>query len=71
MNELVICKELYNFISLQKTVAAYKGFATIDIIEEDSVWSIRFVKCKYGTERTMKEFENYLIGVVNQTNDNL
>ena len=65
-HELLLSKEVYSKSDLQIAMDAYRSFADISIFERDQYWQIDFAHCKYGAERTMKEFENYMIGLANQ-----
>ena len=45
-----------------KAVDAYRNLAKIQILRKRK---IVFWNCKYDEERTVREFENYLIGLEN------
>lgn len=60
-----INKEIFRYHSLQKALAAYKGYAEFSISEEQDSWVVELAKCRYDESLTAKEFENYLIGVEN------
>ncbi len=65
MREIAFKRYIYSETSIKETIDAYKGIATITAnIENDQVL-ITFLNCKYDEDRTIKEFENYLIGVEN------
>ena len=63
---LEISKEIYDINSLQDALKAYKELATINLNDTESKWILEFRKCRYDAARTMKEFENYLIGMENR-----
>ena len=65
MNELLVCKELYKYINILSAIDAYNNIARISIHDTDSYWKLVFSDCVYGTVRTIREFENYLIGLEN------
>ena len=57
--------EIYSYESIKKTEQAYKDYARIKETRTDSAVILRFDKCKYPEDITVKEFENYLICVEN------
>lgn len=65
MIELKLNKDIYSEDNIKKTVSVYQGYALIDIINSDSNYVLRFNDCKYSEILTIKEFENYLIGIEN------
>ena len=65
MKELQIRKEIYSAQSVLDAVAAYSGYARISVIEEAKYIQVSFTDCKYDEIRTVKEYENYLIGLEN------
>ncbi len=65
MTSLRISKEIYDEKSLSGAVEAYKGFAEIKIEDIGESWTVSFEKCINGEQITVKEFENYLIGIEN------
>lgn len=65
MITLSLNKELFSLDNIKEAESVYKGFAKISIIPEDRYYVVRFKHCKYDEERTVKEFENYLIGLEN------
>ena len=44
---------------------AYTDYAKMTLLENDRTWTLDFDECKYDEMRTIKEFENYLIGLEN------
>lgn len=65
MRKLKINRSIYSDEAVETTMQAYRHLAMITAkIKDDSI-VLTFWKCKYGDERTTKEFENYLIGVQN------
>ena len=65
MKELQLRKEIYSAQSVLDAVATYSGYARISVIEEAKYIQVSFTDCKYDETRTVKEFENYLIGLEN------
>ena len=62
---LLLRKEIYSSESINHTIAAYEGFAEFTVIDGGEHIIVTFNNCKYDEERTVKEFENYLIGLEN------
>lgn len=60
-----LSKEIFSELNLQRAIRAYKGYADIEITEVPDAWMLDFKNCRYGAERTEREFENYLIGLEN------
>ena len=58
-------KELFSLDNIKKTECVYKDFARISIISDGQFFAVKFDHCRYEEERTVKEFENYLIGLEN------
>lgn len=65
MMNLSLKKEIYNYSRVLEATHAYVGIADIEIEEQNEYWKLIFDKCKYDERCTIKEFENYLIGVEN------
>ena len=65
-HKLLLNKEIFTESDLRIAKAAYVSFADIKVSDAAQYWVISFSNCKYGEERTVKEFENYMIGLANQ-----
>lgn len=65
MMSLRLKKEVYRQSKVVEAVQAYKGIAEIDVEEQTEYWQLTFDRCRYDEWLTIKEFENYLIGVEN------
>jgi hypothetical protein len=65
MIKLELNREIYSRKNVEGAREAYKKIAKIVIKEGKSHIRVIFLRCKYGEERTVKEFENYLIGIEN------
>lgn len=65
MKELKLSKAIYSIEDIKKTVGAYSGYATMEIHNKGEHWGVMFSACKYDEKLTVKEFENYLIGMEN------
>lgn len=65
MNKLRLNRELFSNQSIERTMQTYKRYATMTVSYDAHYVTVTFRKCKYDAEQTVKEFENYLIGVEN------
>ena len=65
MKRLEINPEVYSLESVEKACQVYQGLARIAVKKKANRIIITFVNCKYDADRTVKEFENYLIGIEN------
>ena len=65
MIQLVIKKDLYSYKYLKQAIQDYSEYCSTTIIEYPDKWILVFNKCKYDEDLTVKEFENYLIGLEN------
>ena len=67
MIEIQYTKYIYNYESIRKAISDFKHLSRIRVLRENQDgWVLGFDKCKYGEERTAREFENYMIGLENQ-----
>ncbi len=62
--ELRLNKKIYDISSINGTIKDYKQIANISVNEEDDYWCCRFVDTRFSQEKTIREFENYLIAVI-------
>lgn len=65
MSDLKLNKELIDIHLVNKAIHDYKGLAKIHIKENNNYIVLRFEECKYNTEITKAEFENYVIDLMN------
>lgn len=65
MNKLELNKEVYSLINIKNVSIIYKDYADMHIEDSGQYAIVYFDKCKYDCKTTMKEFENYLIGLEN------
>ena len=66
MGKLILKNDIYSAVNIRSAIDAFSGLCSIT--EEntpDSVLLI-FTTCKYDEDRTILEFENYLIGLENK-----
>lgn len=65
-NRLFLLKDLYLIDSINDTRTAFSRLTKVNILEDEKYWICEFTDCKYDFEKTVKEFENYLIGICNK-----
>lgn len=65
-NRLYLLKDLYSIDYINDTRIAFSRMAKVSVSEDEKYWICEFTGCKYGLEKTVKEFENYLIGICNK-----
>lgn len=65
MKKLRLEKSIYHSEKIRDAIRAYHGFADISESVEDGYCVLTFHSCKYDEERTVMEFENYLIELEN------
>ena len=65
MKKLKVNHSVYSDETIKSTMQAYQHLATITIHNIGDYTVLTFRKCKFDEERTVKEFENYLIGIEN------
>lgn len=58
-------KEIFTKSKIVYAIDIYRDYANIKMTEESGYWILDFKNCRYGRERTEREFENYLIGLEN------
>lgn len=46
-------------------MSVYESYAVITVKFKDDYATLTFENCKYDEEQTIKEFENYMIGIEN------
>ena len=64
-SRLELNSDIYDMDSVKYSAEKYSGIANIDISQKDGYIICEFSECKNGTERTVREFENYVIYVSN------
>lgn len=65
MIRLELHKEIYSYEKIKYVMDIYKEYARIKILNEEDKFILIFDKCKYEEKTTIREFENYLIGLEN------
>lgn len=62
---LKLNKEIYPIRVINEAVSSFYDIVAITVKEKNNYWICEFSKSKYDLEETQKEFENYLIGLIN------
>lgn len=65
MIELRVRKELFREKSILGTIEAFKYISDVNLQDQSDYWILQFENCKFDENRTIREFENYLIGLEN------
>ena len=65
MKKLKVNRSVYSDETINRTMMVYKNNAIATVSFKNDYAIITFWKCKYDEELTVKEFENYMIGVEN------
>lgn len=65
-NSLFLNKQIYCSQYIEIAVQAYRSIATIKIVSDKEYWICVFEDCVYDNEITKREFENYMIALVNR-----
>ena len=65
MKCLRLPKELYRLEMIQKTIQEFSELAHMRVKDSNENWEVLFSRCRYGVEKTVSEFENYLICLEN------
>lgn len=62
-NCLQLNKDIYSRDIIEKVSEVYAQMCDVQIVEKDTFFECRFFNTITDMELTMKEFENYLIGL--------
>lgn len=65
MSDLRLSKEIFDIRMIKKAISAYRSLADITEDGSEDYYEIVFAQCKYGREKTIAEFENYVIDLMN------
>lgn len=65
MKKLILNRDIYSNYSIEKTMQAYRNHAVMTVYYDACYATVSFLQCKYDSDQTIKEFENYMIGVEN------
>lgn len=63
MNKLFLRKLLYEEEYIKKAIIDYQNLTAIYLSEENTHFVCTFENCKYNVDLTIREFENYVIGL--------
>ena len=69
MNELFLFSEIYKQRQIEETIDAFSDLCSVDVVEYEDGFGCVFSDLRYDVEITKKEFENYLIDLINTTKD--
>ncbi len=64
-NKLFLNKEIYTERNIKRAIKAYEELATIKIEQEEQYFICEIIDSRYDLQRTVWEFENYIIGLSN------
>ena len=65
MRKLTLNTDIYSDQIIEAAIIAYKELAKITISRSNHQIQLEFTECKFDASITIKEFENYLIGLEN------
>lgn len=65
MKKVKFSRDVYSDSTITRTTQAYRNHAVVSVKYSGDYAIVTFWKCKYGEDITIKEFENYMIGVEN------
>ena len=65
MKKLKVNRTIYSDESIQETMRVYRNLADMTVKYKEDYATVTFWKCVLNEEQTVKEFENYMIGVEN------
>lgn len=62
---LKLNSDIFHLEKINFTIKTYSEYADITIENVERYWHLSFKNCKYDEALTVREFENYLIGMEN------
>ena len=65
MKKVKFNRNVYSDSTIAKTAQAHQNHAVTSVKYSGDYAIVTFWKCKYGEDITIKEFENYMIGIEN------
>lgn len=65
MMKIKLNSDIFSLEKINHTKKVYSGYADIMIENIEGYWHLSFENCKYDESLTVREFENYLIGMEN------
>jgi hypothetical protein len=63
--ELTLNKGIFTEKLLKRAMDDFADLADIKVENKNNQWILYFLNCRSGQEKTIREFENYLIGLEN------
>ena len=64
-NKIAFNKEIYDFVAIKAAAEEYKSLAHVHVEETHDYYICAFTKCKHGSTRTIREFCNYIVDMMN------
>lgn len=65
MKRTKLSKNIYDESIIRQAIRDYGSIANIQLKSDSTYYDLQFENCKYDENRTLKEFENYLIDLMN------
>lgn len=65
MNKLRLNKNIFSQSSISYAIDVFESLCVIIVSEDEKYFICSFDNCKYDVEKSKKEFENYLIDLIN------
>lgn len=65
MKRTKLSKNIYDESIIRQAIRDYGSIANIQLKSDSGYYDLQFENCKYDENRTLKEFENYLIDLMN------
>lgn len=65
MKKVKFNRSIFSDKTITKTMMVYKNHAITTVKFDEDYAVVTFWKCKYSEGQTIKEFENYMIGIEN------
>lgn len=65
MKRTKLSKNIYDESIIRQAIRDYGSIANIQLKSDSNYYDLQFENCKYDENRTLKEFENYLIDLMN------
>jgi hypothetical protein len=65
MKKIKISSEIFSEKNIKQALTDYKNITKASLKKGSTYHTVAFWKCVYDEELTVKEFENYLIGLEN------
>ena len=69
MKEIILDGTIYSESIVKKAIKDYSTIAKIRFESKDNNIKCEFISSKYELEKTIKEFENYIIDLSNSSQD--